>query len=153
MLDGDDALIGRQVFSFLNAIYQKEKVALTYGQFLLVRENHISNGFSRDIPVQYLEQGTFRQLKSFFSSHLKTMYVDVMRKIKQEDLQYPNGTFYDYAPDVTYMTPSIEMVGPRLKFVKELLYEYRFDTGANEPHQKQIVVEMQVYTKPAYQKL
>lgn len=46
------------------------------------------------------------------------MYVDVMREIKSEDLQYANGTFYDYAPDVTYMTPSIEMVGPRLKFLK-----------------------------------
>ncbi len=47
MLDGDDALIGRQVFALLNAVYQKEKIALTYGQFLLVRNDQISNGFSR----------------------------------------------------------------------------------------------------------
>ncbi len=33
-LDGDDALIGRQVFALLNAVYQKEKIALTYGQSL-----------------------------------------------------------------------------------------------------------------------
>jgi hypothetical protein len=46
-LDGDDALIGRQVFSLLNAVYQKEKVALTYGKFLLVRKNQIKNGYSR----------------------------------------------------------------------------------------------------------
>ena len=37
LLDGDDALIGRQVFALLNAVYQKEKIALTYGQFLLFR--------------------------------------------------------------------------------------------------------------------
>ncbi len=36
ILDGDDALIGRQVFSVLNAVYQKEKIALTYGQYLTV---------------------------------------------------------------------------------------------------------------------
>ena len=47
MLDGDDALIGRQVFTLLNAVYQKEKIALTYGQFLLVRNDQISSGFSR----------------------------------------------------------------------------------------------------------
>ncbi len=79
--------------------------------------------------------------------------MDVMREIKPEDLQYANGTFYDYASDVTYMTPSIEMVGPRLKFLKELVYEYRFDTGANDPHQKQIVVEYQVYAKTPYKRL
>ena len=68
------------------------------------------------------------------------MYVDVMREIKVTDLQYANGTYYDYAPDVAYMTPAIELVGTRLKFLKELIYEYRFDTGSNEPHQKQIIV-------------
>lgn len=60
LLDGDDALIGRQVFSVLNAVYQKEKVALTYGQFLLVRDNRVSNGFSRSIPEKSLIDGTFR---------------------------------------------------------------------------------------------
>jgi hypothetical protein len=120
---------------------------------MLVRNNQVSSGFSREIPQQYLEQGNFRQLKSFFTSHLKTVYVDVMREIKPADLQYSNGTFYDYAPDVTYMTPSIEMVGTKSKFLKELVYEYRFDTGANEPHQKQVVVEYQVYTKTPYKKL
>jgi hypothetical protein len=36
LIDGDDALIGRQVFGLLNAIYQNEKVALMYGQFLIL---------------------------------------------------------------------------------------------------------------------
>lgn len=68
------------------------------------------------------------------------MYVDVMRAIKVADLQYSNGTYYGYASDVAYMTPAIELVGTRLKFLKELNYEYRFDTGANEPHKQQMVV-------------
>jgi hypothetical protein len=92
-------------------------------------------------------------LRGFFTSHLKTMYVDVMRAIKVADLQYVNGTFYDYASDVAYMTPAIELVGTRLKFLKELNYEYRFDTGANEPHQQQIVVEYQVYDKAPSKKM
>lgn len=35
-VDGDDALIGRQAFSLLNAVYQKEKIALSYGQCLRI---------------------------------------------------------------------------------------------------------------------
>jgi hypothetical protein len=34
LIDGDDSLIGRQVFSLLNAIYQRNQIALTYGQSL-----------------------------------------------------------------------------------------------------------------------
>lgn len=36
LLDGDDALVGRQVFALLNAVYQKEKLGLVYGQLLVV---------------------------------------------------------------------------------------------------------------------
>ncbi len=45
------------------------------------------------------------------------MYVDLFRKINASDLQYSNGTFFDYAPDVAYMTPAVEMVRTRLKFL------------------------------------
>jgi hypothetical protein len=29
------------------------------------------------------------------------------------------------------MTPGVELSGTRAKFVNELIYEYRFDTGGN----------------------
>jgi hypothetical protein len=80
---------------------------LTYGQFIVVRNFTISVGWSRTIPRESLENGEFRKLKDFFSSHLKTMYVDLFRKINASDLQYQNGSFYGYAPDVAYMTPAI----------------------------------------------
>lgn len=35
------------------------------------------------------------------------MYVDLFRKIDKKDFQYSNGTFYDYAVDVVYMTPAV----------------------------------------------
>jgi len=35
------------------------------------------------------------------------------------------------------MTPAIELVGTRLKFIRELIYEYNHDTGMNDPHDKQ----------------
>ena len=45
-LNGDDAFIGRQVLSLLNAVYQKEKVALTYGSFLEVEKFKVTKGHS-----------------------------------------------------------------------------------------------------------
>lgn len=58
-LDGDDSLIGRQAFSLLNAIYRKDKVGLTYGQYLLVNQdsnNLVSpKSYSSIIPEKALK--------------------------------------------------------------------------------------------------
>jgi hypothetical protein len=53
----------------------------------MVRENKIYSGLSRSFPMDYAEDGTFRKLRSFYTSHLKTAYVDVLRQIDIEDLQ------------------------------------------------------------------
>lgn len=39
LVDGDDALIGRQVFSLYNAIYQRTESALVYSNYLEVMYN------------------------------------------------------------------------------------------------------------------
>lgn len=49
LVDGDDALIGRQVFSLLNAYYQAEKPALVYTQLLFIYPDHVGN--SRNQPI------------------------------------------------------------------------------------------------------
>lgn len=45
------------------------------------------------------------------------MYVDLFRKIDQKNLQYDNGTFFESASDVAFMTPAIELAGTRLRFL------------------------------------
>ncbi len=98
---------------------------------MLVRQNSVSSGFSTPIPQRTLEDGTFRRLRAFYTSHLKSMYVDVFRAIPENHFHYDNGSWFDYAFDVVFMTPGVELSGPRAKFVNELIYEYRFDTGGN----------------------
>jgi hypothetical protein len=39
MIDGDDSFIGTNVLSLLNAVYQKEKPALMWGNFVTVFNN------------------------------------------------------------------------------------------------------------------
>ena len=51
-LDGDDNLIGRQVFKLLNAVYQKRKAKFVYLNFLFFLQTHPSqymllSGFSK----------------------------------------------------------------------------------------------------------
>jgi hypothetical protein len=38
-MNGDDSLIGRNILSLLNAIYQQYEVALTYSNYLTVNNN------------------------------------------------------------------------------------------------------------------
>ncbi len=83
MVDGDDSLIGTNVLSLLNAVYQKEKPALLWSNFLCIFSNsQASLGFSRDYTEKQKIDKNFRALKGFISSHLKTFFVDVFRKIK-----------------------------------------------------------------------
>jgi hypothetical protein len=44
-------------------------------------------------------------------------------------LQEENGVFYGGASDTAMMYCMIEMTSQRMKFVNELVYEYRYDTG------------------------
>ena len=50
-VDGDDALIGRQVFALENAIYQKNKAAVTFGQFYMIDTNFLLYGWSAPVEL------------------------------------------------------------------------------------------------------
>jgi hypothetical protein len=83
MIDGDDSLIGTNVLSLLNAVYQSEKPAVIWTNFLCIFTNsQASIGFSRDYTDAQKSSSSFRRLKGFITSHLKTFFVDIFRKIK-----------------------------------------------------------------------
>jgi hypothetical protein len=49
MIDGDDSLIGTNVLLLLNAVYQKDRPAVLWANFLCIFTNsQASMGFSRD---------------------------------------------------------------------------------------------------------
>jgi hypothetical protein len=83
MLDGDDSFIGTHVLSFLNAVYQKRKLALMWNNFLQINDNsRAMMGFSKDLEKFKNNYKSFRRSHIFVSSHLKSFYVDLFRKIK-----------------------------------------------------------------------
>ena len=46
VVDGDDELIGRQVFQLLNTLYQKQQVWIIYTQSLILRGRSAQVGHS-----------------------------------------------------------------------------------------------------------
>lgn len=128
---------------------------LVYSRYLVISSNDRAGigGSSRQIPEEFLTQDKFRDLKGFFTSHLLTFYADLFWKVDQSDLTYDNGTFFKFAYDVALVTPIIQMVNPRIQFIQQTTYQYRFDTGINDPGWGQIEVDEIVFAKKKYNRL
>ena len=118
MLDGDDSFIGRQVLSLMNAVYQREKKAIIWTNFVSVFGNsQINMGFSRGYNQRQIESHSYRKMKAFISSHLKTFFVDLFKKIKIEDLQENDGKFYGGASDTVMMIAMLELASPKVLYI------------------------------------
>lgn len=91
LLDGDDALIGKQVFGLYNAIYQRTESTLVYSNYISILFNAkglIGDSSIRVAPQLLEHPENIRAQHIFFTSHLLSFYVDMFRKIKKEDLTY-----------------------------------------------------------------
>jgi hypothetical protein len=88
MLDGDDSFIGRNVLLLLNAVYQREKIALMWTNYLSITNNELINiGSNTDYSSAHRKYNVFRRTRAFFSSHLKSFYAYLFNKINISDLQ------------------------------------------------------------------
>ena len=121
--DGDDLLKHDKVLWFLNRVYNKWDVWLTYGQY----ENwpNPELGFSIDVPQHIAQQNQFREM-GFWYSHPRTFYAWLFKKIKLKDLIW-RGSFIPTTPAVDYMFmfPMMEMAGQgHYKFIPDVLYLY-----------------------------
>jgi glycosyltransferase involved in cell wall biosynthesis len=120
-VDGDDWLKHEGVLSFLAKVYKKGHIWLTYGQY----ENYPSGtiGQCSEISSKVHRLERLRELP-WVTSHLRTFYAGLFKKIRKEDLLY-EGEFFRLAGDLAFMFPMIEMAGEkRVKFISEILYVY-----------------------------
>lgn len=70
-------------------------------------DNRAAMGFSSDYYDYQKSTNSFRSQTGFISSHLKSFYVDLFRKIKVDDLKGNDGKFYGGASDLATMYPMI----------------------------------------------
>ena len=127
-LDGDDWFPHPNVLSMLNNIYQGN-VWLTYGQYKSHPDGRI--GCSRQIPQNIIQTAGYRQFR-WCSSHLRTFYSWLFKRIKKEDLTGQDGKFYIMTWDLFFMFPMLEMSAERHRFVKDVLYIYNYENPIND---------------------
>ena len=107
IVDGDDYLIGTQVFRFLNFQYQTEKLLASYTNYLRINSPYyLKVGTSASYSKIILEKRLFRNYATLFkASHLRSYYVDLFRKINPKDLKDEKGNFFSAANDFAIMMP------------------------------------------------
>lgn len=128
-LDGDDWFAHPEVLTKLDTIYSDPNVWMTYGQYRSWPDNGI--GCSRQIPAHVIDGNSFRTF-GWCSSHLRSFYTWLFKKIKREDFLDPQGKFYPMAWDLAMMFPMLEISGHRSKFVPDVLYIYNVANPIND---------------------
>ncbi|HRN78478.1 MAG TPA: glycosyltransferase family 2 protein [Candidatus Dependentiae bacterium] len=128
LLDGDDWFHTDEALSIVAKAYEDESVWMTYGQF--VEYPYGKKGFCCPIPREVIEKNAYRNY-TWITSHLRTFYTWLFKKIKTEDLMY-NGDFFSVTWDMAIVFPLLEMAGGRCKFIPEVLYEYNMATPLND---------------------
>ncbi len=127
-LDGDDALAHDRVFEKINQEYQDPQVWLTYGQYQEYPSGKI--GHCTKLPYEVLQYNLVRNYP-FVTSHLRTFYAGLFKKIKREDLMY-NNDFFQITSDLAFMFPMLEMAGEHVRFIPEVLCIYNMDNPIND---------------------
>ncbi len=106
IIDGDDYLIGTQVFKVINARYQSENLLSLYTNHIRVHEPlYLKVGTCIDYPQRVKTMRTYRHFSIFPASHLRTFYVDLYWRINLRDLRDYKGDYFTAANDFAIMMP------------------------------------------------
>lgn len=128
LLDGDDELSCSNVLTILNQVYRNPDVWMTYGQFAHSQPGIF--GHCSEIPDEVIAANAFRTYP-FVSSHLKTFYSWLFKRIKRDDLQI-KGQYFHATSDLSYIFPMLEMAGFHSRFIPIILYVYNTDNPISE---------------------
>lgn len=128
IVDGDDQLIGRQVFKLFNTQFQTKNAWLVYTNFII--KSSLTVGYSRIYPFQTIKRNEYRKAP-FTISHLRAFYTKLFTMIKQQDLKNENGDWYRAANDIAMYIPIAEMVHQKILYCPEIAYVYNSFTGLN----------------------
>lgn len=150
ILDGDDKLHDPDVLAYLNNVYRDPQIWMTYGQFMYVPANKL--GIARQVPDQIIMENEFRSYP-WVTSAPRTFYAALFHKIHKEDLMQDSTNFFQYAADLAYMFPMLEMAGIHSRFIGKVLYDYNRMTPINDDkvsRKKQMEIENNIRAKQKY---
>ncbi|MFC1842065.1 glycosyltransferase family 2 protein [Candidatus Dependentiae bacterium] len=151
-LDGDDWFKDEHVLSYINQVYQDKNVWMTYGQYEIYPSG--KTGHCQKIPDVITSQNAFRKFR-WLSSHLRTFYAGLFKKIAKKDLLYENK-FYAMTWDMAMMFPMLEMAGKHAVSIDKVLYVYNQENPINDWKKDLKLVlhlEKQIRGKEKYNKI
>lgn len=151
-LDGDDWLKGYDVLQIVNRAYDDPFVWMTYGQYEEFPRGNL--GICRPMPDAVIQAESYRK-QPWFTSHLRTFYAGLFKRIKQEDLMH-GGHFFAVTWDQAFLFPMLEMAHGHIKFIDKILYVYNQATPLNDFKQhlrEQLYCEQLIRKKQSYQPL
>ena len=133
-LDGDDWLADDFALSTLKQYYESEFAPwLTYGQF---RFTNAPPGFSstRGFAAPYESNENVRTAP-WRATHLKTFRAGLVKRIAEDDLKKPDGSWCDFCTDHVIMLPLMEMAGiDRCLFIPNTLSVYNYEASYGATH-------------------
>lgn len=151
-VDGDDWLDNPGVLNRIAQEYLSGDVWMTHGDFAWW-PNGARSGL-HEIHPTYIAINAIRSF-AWVTSHLRTFYAGLFKKIKKEDLLY-EGKFFPVTWDLAMMFPMLEMSGFHTRFINEVLYQYNYATPFNDAKtskQLQEQLEYHIRDKQSYQPL
>lgn len=113
LLDGDDWFAHSDVLMHLNRYYQNSDVWLTYGQYQEYPSGKL--GLCGACSSYELE-GNMRRV-SWKTSHLRTFYAGLFKKIRKADLM-KDGQFMWITSDQAFMLPMLDMAREHAFFIQ-----------------------------------
>lgn len=151
-LDGDDWLRGNDVLQLINRTYDDKNVWLTYGQFEEFPRGSL--GICHPMPEHVVQTKSYRS-QPWFTSHLRSFYAGLFKKVKKEDMMF-DGEFFSVTWDQAFLFPMLEMTDGRIKFIDQILYIYNQANPLNDFKQhlrKQLYCERVIRARKKYEPL
>ncbi len=149
-VDGDDFLAHSDVLKTINKAYADPNVWMTYGNYLDYPSYEQNPKICEKLPSnRNIREGRW------VTSHLRTFYAGLFKRIKLEDLCL-DGNFLPMAGDLAHLMPMLEMAQGHVQFIDKVLYLYNRMNPLND-HKKSLQLQANcehfVRTQPKYEKI
>jgi hypothetical protein len=127
-VDGDDWLYNDRVLARVNQVYADTNVWLTHGHYIAHPDYNPVQ--IKEITPGVIQKNIYREW-DWVTTHLRTFYAGLFKKIKLEDLLY-KGVFFDVTWDIAMLMPMLELSGGHFKCIQDVLYVYNCATPSND---------------------
>jgi glycosyltransferase involved in cell wall biosynthesis len=156
VVDGDDELLGVNIFKVFNALYVTHHLEMLYSNYIRFKDySEVYQGISKGYTEEEKRQATYRNDSYTRVFHLRSFRVSNFLKIRPSDLQTKDGQWFKSASDHAIYTPLLELTCGKSEYIEEYFYLYNDGNGNNDldldPEMNVFVNEYVRFQLPKYE--